>query len=129
MSPDVAEVAAAALVASWQHLEAAIPDGWTCADSGAVARVTGVEVPTLNGVWVVSPDARADVVAHLLDQVAATGLPHCLQARPAVAEQLHDQAVARGMKPEEQIPLTVHGYRVPQLPAEGFRLRRQRACG
>ena len=23
----------------------------------------------------------------------------------------------------------VHGYRVPQLPAEGFRLRRQRACG
>jgi len=103
----MAEAAAAALVASWQHLETAIPDGWSCADSGAVAMVTGVAIPTLNGVWVASPDAGADVVAHLLDQVAATGLPHCLQARPGIAEQLHDQAVARRMKPEEQIPLMV----------------------
>jgi N-acetylglutamate synthase len=107
MSPDVAEVAAAALVASWQHLEAAIPDGWSRADSGAVAMVTGVTIPTLNGVWVASLDADITVVADLLEQVAATGLPHCLQARPAVAEQLHDRAAARGMKPDEHVPLMV----------------------
>ncbi len=69
--------------------------------------VTGVAIPTLNGVRVVSVDARAEVVADLLDQVAATGLPHCLQARPGVAEQLHDQAGARGMRLDEDIPLMV----------------------
>ena len=69
--------------------------------------VTGVGIPTLNGVWVASPDARADDVADLLDQVAATGLPHCLQARPGVAERLQEQVTARGMEPEEHIPLMV----------------------
>jgi N-acetylglutamate synthase len=107
MGRDVAGAAAAALVESWQHLEAAIPDGWTRTEPGAVAMVTGVEIPTLNGVWVASPYARADGVADLLDHVGATGLPHCLQARPGVAEQLHDLAAARGMKPEEHIPLMV----------------------
>ncbi len=69
--------------------------------------VTGVALPTLNGVWVSSRDARPEVVADLLDQVAATGLPHCLQARPGVAERVHDQASARGMEAEEHIPLMV----------------------
>ena len=64
-----------------------MPDGWARAEPGAVALVTGVAIPTLNGVWVASPDARADGVADLLDHVAATGLPHCLQARPGVAAQ------------------------------------------
>src|ERR1039458_4973587 len=59
MTQDVTEVAAAALVESWQHLEAAIPDGWTRADSGDVAMVTGVAMPTLNGVWVASQGASA----------------------------------------------------------------------
>lgn len=107
MSSDVAEVAAEALVASWQHLADAVLDGWTRTDSGAVAMVTGAPMPVLNGVWVASTDASVDVVADLLDQVAATGLPHCLQGRPNVADRLHDQAAARGMKPEKSIPLMV----------------------
>jgi ribosomal protein S18 acetylase RimI-like enzyme len=107
MSSDVAEVAAGALVSAWQHLVAAIPGGWTRSDSGAVAGVTGVSMPTLNGVWVASPEARVDIVAALLDQVAATGLPHCLQVRPRLAERLQEEAVARGMTPEEPIPLMV----------------------
>ena len=84
-----------------------MPNGWARAEPGAIAMVTGVGIPTLNGVWVASPDARADDVADLLDQVAATGLPHCLQARPGVAARLQDQATARGMEPEEHIPLMV----------------------
>jgi ribosomal protein S18 acetylase RimI-like enzyme len=107
MGSDVAAVAAEALVSTWQHLVAANPNGWTRSDSGAVAGVTGVPMPTLNGVWVASPDARVEVVADLLDQVAATGLAHCLQARPGVAERLHGQAVTRGMTPKEPIPLMV----------------------
>lgn len=55
MGSDVAAVAAEALVSTWQHLVAANPNGWTRSDSGAVAGVTGVPMPTLNGVWVASP--------------------------------------------------------------------------
>ena len=69
--------------------------------------VTGAALHGLNGVWVTSPDARIDVVAGLLDQIAATGLPHCLQARPGVAERLRDEASARGMQADEHIPLMV----------------------
>jgi len=84
-----------------------MPNGWARTEPGAVAMVTGVGIHTLNGVWVASPNARAEDVAGLLDQVAATGLPHCLQARPGIAARLQDQATARGMEPEEHIPLMV----------------------
>jgi ribosomal protein S18 acetylase RimI-like enzyme len=102
-----AEAAAAALVESWGHLGAAVSDGWTRAERGAVAAVTGVALPTLNGVWVTVADAQSEVVAGLLNEVAATGLPYCLQARPGGAEQLTSQAAARGMTREDDIPLMV----------------------
>jgi hypothetical protein len=80
------EVPAAALLETWQHLLAGVPEGWTLAEPGALAAVTGVDMPTLNGVWVESVDVDAEMVADLLDQVAATGLPHCLQVRPDCAD-------------------------------------------
>jgi ribosomal protein S18 acetylase RimI-like enzyme len=107
MSPDLAEGAAEALVESLRRLADSSSEGWIRTDSGAVAMVTGAPLPALNGVWVTSTDASVDAVADLLDHVAATGLPHCLQARPDVAERLHDQAAARDMKPDESIPLMV----------------------
>ena len=100
------EVPAAALLETWQHLLAGVPDGWTRAEPGALAVVTGVALPTLNGVCVASLDADAEVVADLLDQVAATGLPHSLLVRPDVAKRVTDLAVARGMT-REQLPLMV----------------------
>ena len=100
------EVPAAALLETWQHLLAGVPDGWTRAEPGALAVVTGVALPTLNGVCVASLDADAEVVADLLDQVAATGLPHNLLVRPDVAKRVTDLAVARGMT-REQLPLMV----------------------
>jgi len=107
MASDPAELAGQALLASWQQLAEAITDGWTRSDSGAVAMVTGAPIPTLNGVWVASTEAGADVVGDLLDQVAATGLPHCLQCRPHAAESLGGQVAARGMEPEGSVPLMV----------------------
>ena len=102
------EVPAAALLETWQHLLAGVPDGWTRAEPGALAAVTGVDMPTLNGVWVESVDVDAEMVADLLDQVAATGLRHCLQVRPDCADHVTDLAAARGMTRVEQlIPLMV----------------------
>lgn len=100
------EVAAAAMLETWQHLFAAVPDGWTRAEPGALAAVSGVALPTLNGVYVASLDADAEMVADLLDQVAATGLPHCLLVRPDAAKRVTDLAVVRGMT-REQVPLMV----------------------
>ena len=102
------KVPAAALLETWQHLVAGVPNGWTLAEPGALAAVSGVEMPTLNGVWVESVDVDAEIVADLLDQVAATGLPHCLQVRPDCADQVTDLAGARGMtRVEHVIPMMV----------------------
>lgn len=101
------EAVAAALVESWEHLVAACSDGWTRAEPGALAAVTGVAMPTLNGVWITGEDVQSVVVARLLDDVAVTALPYCLQVRPTAAEQLADEIVAREMAREDDIPLMV----------------------
>jgi ribosomal protein S18 acetylase RimI-like enzyme len=120
------DVAAAALIETWQVLVSAVPDGWTRAERGAVAMVTGVPWPTLNGAWVGSVDVATELVEDLLGQLAATGLPHCLQTRPGAAAQLTGLAAARGLTPARPIPLMV--LEDPEalgaeLPADGLVIR------
>ena len=106
--PIAPELPAAALLETWQHLIAGLPQGWARAEPGALAAVTGVAIPTLNGVWVESEDVDVEVVANLLDQVGDTGMPYCLQVRPGGADQVTDVAAKHGMTREEHaIPLMV----------------------
>jgi N-acetylglutamate synthase len=102
-----ADRAAYALAAAWQHLVAEMPGGWTLREGGAVAAVTTVPLPTLNGVWVDELGADREPVAALLDRVAATGLPHCLQMRPGCEQSLSDLAARRGMTRTTDVPLMV----------------------
>jgi len=102
-----ADMASAALARSWQHLADALPGAWVAREGGAVACVTGVGVPWLNGVWPERADADPGAVAGLLDRVQATGLPHCLQLRPGASPALAGLAAARAMTPDEEIPLMV----------------------
>ena len=102
-----ADMACAALARTWQHLARALPDAWVVRDGGAVACVTGVGVPWLNGVWPEHADADLGAVAGLLDRVQATGLPHCLQLRPGASPALAGLAAARAMSPDEDLPLLV----------------------
>jgi ribosomal protein S18 acetylase RimI-like enzyme len=103
-----ADTVAAALIATWQHLVSAIPDGWSSGTPGVMAAVTGIEIPTLNGVWIESESVDLGTTADLLDQVAATGLPHCLQVRPGASSQIAKLASARGMNRDDHlIPLMV----------------------
>jgi GNAT superfamily N-acetyltransferase len=95
-----ADLASQALLDTWRHLLAYVSDGWTRDTGGALAAVTGVALPTLNDVRVSS-----DTVSDLLDQVGATGLPHCLQVRPIGASHLEELAAARGMVSDDDIPL------------------------
>jgi N-acetylglutamate synthase len=102
-----AAVAAGALVETWRYLASSVPGGWAHANDAGVAAVTGVAVPTLNGVWVQKVEADAEDISDLLDEVAATGLPHCLQFRPGSAARLVTLATSRGMAHLEDIPLMV----------------------
>jgi GNAT superfamily N-acetyltransferase len=100
-----ADVVAAALGETWQRLARALPGAWTLRDGGAIAWVSGVALPTLNGVWAERADPDPGAVAGLLDRVKATGLPYCLQLRPGASPALAELAAARAMSLETQIPL------------------------
>jgi ribosomal protein S18 acetylase RimI-like enzyme len=102
-----AAVAGEALVETFRHFVSAVPGSWVRGTNVGVAGVTGVAIPTLNGVWVQQVDAEVEDISDLLDQVAATGLPHCLQFRPGLADRLTDLATSRGMAHVEDIPLMV----------------------
>lgn len=102
-----ADVVAAALAATWQHLTGALPGAWVLRNGGAIAWVSGVALPTLNGVWAEGVDPDPDAVAGLLDRVKATGLPHCLQLRPGASPALAGLAAARATSLEMEVPLMV----------------------
>jgi hypothetical protein len=92
----------------FQHLLRTVPGGWVIRDGGAFAMVTAVSVPTLNGVWPERVNLDPHIVAALLDRVAATGLPHCLQLRPGSSPALAELAAMRGMRRDEaEVPLMV----------------------
>jgi len=100
-------VAAAAFVETFEFFESVFQGGWTRAKGGGLAAVSGVAFPTLNGVWVERLEADPEDIADLLDEVAATGLPHCLQFRPGGADRMAKLAASRGMARGEDIPLMV----------------------
>lgn len=100
-----ADMASQALLDTWRHLFAFLPDGWTKIESGAFAGVSGVALPTLNGVWVGDVGIAADSVSGLLDRVEATGLPYCLQVRPRGAAHLRELAATRAMTSDDDVPL------------------------
>jgi len=102
-----ADLAAGALAATWQHLARALPGGWVLRDGGAIAWVSGVGLPALNGVWAERSDPDPGAVARLVDRVQATGLPHCLQLRPGASPALAGLAAARAMSLAEEVPLMV----------------------
>ena len=100
--------AAAAVAQSWQVMDRGVAGGWTRTRPGVTAGVTGVPVPTLNGVLVESDRADPTSVDELLSEIAAAGLPYCLQCRPALEASMAQVALARGMIREEQdTPLMV----------------------
>jgi ribosomal protein S18 acetylase RimI-like enzyme len=82
-----------------------IPAGWTERTPGALGGVTGVAVPTLNGVLAYGEDAEREVVCGLLERVAAAGVPHCLQFAPGCSGELRELGEGRGMRRAVDVPL------------------------
>jgi len=103
-----ADTAASALAGTWEHLLSAFADGWVLREGGATGGDSGVPLPTLNGVWAERADPDPATIAALLDRIAATGLPHCLQLRPGYSPAFAELATMRGMiRQEDDDPLMV----------------------
>jgi GNAT superfamily N-acetyltransferase len=103
-----ADTAAAAVIEVFERLATAVDGGWSRRTGGAFGWVSGVDLPTLNGVMVDRPETvEVSAVASLLDQVSATGLLHCLQVRPGATPELARLAEKRGLLLDEGLPLMV----------------------
>jgi len=81
------------------------PPVWHRSVVGALGVVTGLPVPTLNGVWVFEDRANVDSVRGLLDEVAGRNFPFCLQTNPASQDRMSSVALGLGMAPSDEIPL------------------------
>jgi hypothetical protein len=102
-----ADTVASALASTLEQLFVAIPGGWVRRENGILGATSGVPVPTLNGIWPEETAPDEMVVSELLDQIAKSGLPHCLQLRPGAPEKLAALAAQRGMVEIEPLPLMV----------------------
>jgi GNAT superfamily N-acetyltransferase len=95
-----------ALVADGDSMVAALggkASTMTAGDAGLM--ITGVPVPTLNGVLTIRTTATEDDVRYLLDIVAQKNLPHSILIRPGCRSELVRLAKQRGMVEDEALPL------------------------
>lgn len=97
--------AAAALIRMFGTLGATAPRGWARERDGLAALVSGCQAATMNGVLCGRRGSPAALAA-LLDEVAATGLPHCAQVRDGDPEAV-DVVRERGFVAGERVPLMV----------------------
>jgi ribosomal protein S18 acetylase RimI-like enzyme len=101
-----ADMVTSAMVQDGDSLVAGLGDRASTKNAGdASLMITGVPVPTLNGVLTVRTTATARDVRSLLDIVAGKGLPHSIQIRPGCRSELVDLARQRGLVEDESIPL------------------------
>lgn len=100
-----ADSVAPRLSATLRYFFAPMPGGWCKSAGGAVAVYTGAPVPQLNGVWQQLAEPEQAAFEGLLGDLAATGVPYCLQLRPRAAARLGPVAEARGMAAGAPVPL------------------------
>lgn len=106
--PITADAVASALASDFKLLLPALGPKAVAVPSGdAVLVITGIPVPTMNGVLLLRPTASNSDVAPLLDMVAASGFPYCVQLRPDSPPSLIDLAKEMGMVESEPEPLMI----------------------
>ncbi len=105
--PPSAYSAARSSLEMWRIWVDALPGAWIEERDGAAAVVTGLESIDHNGVWVARKRVAAGTVRDLLDRVASTGLPHCLQLRGPAPPRVVDVALEHGMVLDAEEPLMI----------------------
>lgn len=109
-APKPADAVADAMARDFEHLLGALGRAATTATAGeAFLLVSGIQLPVINGVFLLRASARESDVDALLDIVSARNLPHCVQLRPGSAPGLLDLARRRGMTEIDPEPLMILG--------------------
>lgn len=90
---------------TWVLLSELVEDAWLRRGEDMVFGITGISAPTLNGVWSGSERLTATEAAAGLDEVAPTGLPHCLQFSTSAPDAVGRLAADRGLNRSPDIPL------------------------
>ncbi|MGA3215136.1 MAG: GNAT family N-acetyltransferase [Acidimicrobiales bacterium] len=101
------DTVAAAFADTAQHMFSTASDGWLYRGAGVLAGATGAPLAMLNGIWAESSDPDPGTVAEMLDRLADSGLPHCMQLRPGSSDEIALKARSRAMAQQEKIPLMV----------------------
>jgi ribosomal protein S18 acetylase RimI-like enzyme len=122
-SPPDPDAVASALAATWARLAETLEQGWAREIGRTTALLTGLPVPTLNGVWAPHADAAVEDMETGLDAVAAEGVGHCLQVRPSLAGDAGALAERRGLALAEEIPLMAVAGPVEAPAAGGLAIR------
>ncbi len=118
-----ADRAAEAFADAWELLLGSSPGWWGQRRHGLVGGITRVPLPSFNGVWAYDRDLESGTLNALLDEVADTGLPYCLQARQE-AEAAAEVAGRRGMIPDAGVPLmALDCSALPDVAPPGLRIR------
>jgi ribosomal protein S18 acetylase RimI-like enzyme len=92
------------LIDCWMRLGDLVEGARINRNDGALVGVTGLPVPTLNGVWAPDPPPAARL-AVLLDGVAAADVPYCLEVPSTAPAEIAAMAEQRGMARDDDIPL------------------------
>jgi GNAT superfamily N-acetyltransferase len=102
-----------------------VPGAWFGGTDAAPAMVSGLPVPTMNGVVVIDPSATADEIAAGLVEADARQVPYSIVARPGCREAAAAAAetFALTLAPEQTPVMAVTG-RVPEPDVPGLRIRR-----
>lgn len=95
------------LTAVFQEMTPLIPGARLFREDGAIAAVTGIPAPTLNGVWLQRANPSPAAITALLDKVAAAEVPHTLHLWSESDDRLSELAAKRGMIWEERVPAMV----------------------
>ena len=121
----LADAATQSLLSTYASLCAALGGrAFSRIQHGVASFVSGGQIPSLNVVAVLEPSAHVDTIARLLDEVVATGLPHCVQVRPAAMESVMDLVTGRGKARQEDVPLMVRAGGVsPENIYDGLTIR------
>jgi N-acetylglutamate synthase len=119
-----ADTAAEAFGDTWEALLGSSPGWWVERHHGLLGGSTGIGLPSFNGAWAYGRNPDPGALDAMLDRVAATDLPYCLQARPE-AEVAGEVASRRGMIPGVEIPLMVleETGSLPDLAPPGLTVR------
>ena len=102
---------ARAVPGTLEVLASILPDGWSQERDGVVTVVTGLPVPTLNGVWALDTAVAPAELAAALRRLASRGVPFCLQARPG--------CVTAAVAAADPLALTPAAAEIPLMVLDG----------